>query len=81
MYKKIGHPLNFQKSWKILENFEFLFFSSMLDRFLTERGLKRDPRLGSGCFIVGELWEYEMKKKLSGLLNKNHRGGDPPEVV
>ncbi len=56
-------------------------YRSMLDKFLIERGLKRDPKLGSGCFIGGELWEYEMKKKLSGLLNKNHRGGDPPDVV
>ncbi|HUU01503.1 MAG TPA: hypothetical protein VM425_08700 [Myxococcota bacterium] len=55
-------------------------YRSMLDRYMVEHGMKRDPTMGSGLFIGGELWMDEMRKKLSKLLKKKKSTGpDPPD--
>ncbi len=55
-------------------------YRSLLDRYMIERGLKRDPKMSQGFFIGGELWMEEMRKKLAKVLGKKQAGGkDPPE--
>ena len=57
-------------------------YRSMLDKYLIEYGMKKDPKMGSGYFIGGELWVEEMRKKLAKLLEKRKKGGnDPPGVL
>ena len=56
-------------------------YRSMLDRYLVDNGMKRDPKMSSGHFIGGELWLIEMRKKLSAALKKKSTkpsGSDPP---
>ena len=54
-------------------------YRSMLDRYMIEHGLKRDPKMSQGLFIGGELWVLEMRKKLAKALKKEKQGGkDPP---
>ena len=71
-YKKLGKTAR-QRQRK---------YRSMLDKYMTEKGLKRDPTMSSGHFIGGELWVEEMRRKLSAALKKKSRktsGSDPPE--
>jgi putative transposase len=52
-------------------------YRSLLDRYLIEYGLKRDPCKTFGHFIGGELWVMEMRKLLSVLPKK--KSTDPPD--
>ena len=55
-------------------------YRSMLDKHLVRLGLKRDPKMGSGFFIGGQLWVEAMRKKLAKVLkNKRPAGSDPPD--
>ena len=57
-------------------------YRSMLDKYLVERGMKRDPAMSRGHFIGGELWVNEMRKKLYASMKKKSRktsGSDPPD--
>jgi len=69
-YKKLGKTAR-QRQHK---------YRAMLDKYLVERGMKRDPKMASGLYIGGELWMYEMRKKLSRLLKDKLSGTDPPEA-
>ena len=54
-------------------------YRSMLDRYMVKHGLKRDPKMGSGLFIGGELWVEEMRRRLAKLLKNDESSGlDPP---
>lgn len=56
-------------------------YRSMLDKYLVERGLKRDPKMGSGYSIGGELWVEEMRKRIWRLIEEKKRtGSDPPDT-
>lgn len=39
-------------------------YRSLLDRYLIDRGLLRDPRMTGGYFLGGELWVLEMRRAL-----------------
>lgn len=57
-------------------------YRSMLDRYLVQNGLKRDPKMSSGYFIGGELWVAEQRRRLSAALKKKAKdssGSDPPD--
>jgi putative transposase len=43
-------------------------YRSLLDRYLIEHGLKRDPKMSSGHFLGGELWKIDRTSLLGGLL-------------
>ena len=54
----------------------------MLEKYLVERGMKRDPKMSRGHFIGGVLWVDEMRKKLSKAMKKKSQdksGSDPPD--
>ena len=56
-------------------------YRSMLDKYLVERGMKRDPKMSRGYFIGGMLWRGEMIRKLSKAMKKKTKdptGKDPP---
>jgi putative transposase len=52
-------------------------YRSLLDRYLVQEGLKRDPRMTRGYFLGGEPWVLEMGKVLRGLLRQKSEG--PPD--
>jgi hypothetical protein len=71
-YKKLGKTAR-QRQHK---------YRSMLDKYLVERGMKRDPTMSRGHFIGGELWVNEMRKKLYAAMKKKSKrssGADPPD--
>jgi hypothetical protein len=39
-------------------------FRRLMDEYLVEKGMKRDPKLSSGYFYGSESWLKEMRKKL-----------------
>ena len=58
-------------------------YRSKLDKYLVKYGMKRDPKMGSGHFIGGDLWKDEMRKQLATLLKKkkeDQSSTDPPDT-
>jgi len=53
-------------------------YRSLLDKYLVEEGLKRNPKMSRGYYLGGELWKMEMRKKLGEKLKKKASTG-PPE--
>lgn len=49
-------------------------YSSMLDKYLEECGLKQDPRISRGYFIGGELWIGEKILQLRAQLKRLRSG-------
>ncbi len=45
-------------------------YRSLLDQYLVQEGLKRNPKMSRGHFIGGQLWTDGMKKKLAVILKK-----------
>ena len=57
-------------------------YRSMLDKYLVEKGMKRNPRMSRGYFIGGLLWATEMRRKLGKAMKKKTKdpsGSDPPD--
>jgi putative transposase len=55
-------------------------YRSMLDKYLIELGMKRDPKNASGLFIGGQLWMLQMRKNLARMLrSRKASGSDPPD--
>lgn len=50
-------------------------YRSLLDKYMVEQGLKRDPAMSRGLFLGGELWLLGMRRILSTF---RKQGTDPP---
>ena len=71
-YKKLGKTAR-QRQRK---------YRSMLDKYLVNRGMKRDPKMSRGHFIGGVLWADQKRKQLSKAMKKksqDNSGSDPPD--
>jgi putative transposase len=51
-------------------------YRSLLDKYMVEQGLKRDPKMSSGYFLGGVLWALQMRKALGMHLRQKSAG--PP---
>jgi hypothetical protein len=51
-------------------------YRALLDQYLIDSNLKRDPRLSSGFYFGGATWVEEMRKQLRELLRRIEKG--PP---
>jgi putative transposase len=56
-------------------------YRSLLDKYLVEEGMKRDPRVTRGYFLGGELWALEMRRKLGEALEKRQSTGPPEDTA
>jgi len=56
-------------------------YRSMLDRYMIEKGLKRDPRMGAGYFIGRIAWVQKKRRKITSKLRSQKSGADPPAQV
>jgi putative transposase len=53
-------------------------YCSLLDKYLIDAGLSRDPKMSVGYYLGGVLWVEEMRKQLRDLLRKHGKG--PPKT-